>query len=485
MKVLFVCSTDDVQSVQKPLRSWSRVQFGISYISSILKSNGHQTQLVVLGSSQWKKSTNLLSATIEVFAPQLVCFTSVCSQYAFIEKMANLIKSQWPETYLVIGGPHATLSPDEAINGPFDSVCIGEGEFPALELCDQLEQKIEPHGIANLWIKSLKGEIEKNVTRNFIQNLDKLPFPDREMWKPWINAKLDDEISVLLGRGCPYNCTYCSNHALKKVANGSYVRFRSPENILQEVIYIHQNYQYRKIYFEVETIAVNKAWMIELCNLLKNFNYTINNAISYGCNFRISSQSMDEKLFIAMGQANFTRINIGLESGSERIRRDILKRNYSNSDFLEVVSLARKHGLKVFVFNMIGLPDESLNEHMDTVRLNREFQPDGHFTGIFYPYPGTELYNTCIQKGFLQGRLDIQRERMQPVIELPSFTKAQIQSAYTWFDYHVYKGHKPLTKLLLLVIMVKIRSNPITNLLFRKIVQLPVLRYLRARLSDN
>lgn len=74
---------------------------------------------------------------------------------------------------------------------------------------------------------------------------------------------------------------------------------------------------------------------------------------------------------------------------------------------------------------------------------------------------------------------------MQPVLEHPHFTKAQIQSAHTWFDYQVYRGHKPLIELLLLCIMVKIRSNPVTNLLFRRIVQLPGLRHLRAKLAGN
>jgi len=131
VKVMFIYSTDDVQSVQTPLRSWSSIQFGISYISSMLKFHGHQTQLLVLGSNQWRDSTKLLKTSIEQFVPRLVCFTAVYSQYAFIEKIASLIKSQWPDTYLIIGGPHATLKPDEVITGPFDSVCIGEGEFPA------------------------------------------------------------------------------------------------------------------------------------------------------------------------------------------------------------------------------------------------------------------------------------------------------------------------------------------------------------------
>jgi hypothetical protein len=132
---------------------------------------------------------------------------------------------------------------------------------------------------------------------------------------------------------------------------------------------------------------------------------------------------------------------------------------------------------------MIGLPGESLNDHKETVLLNRRCQPEGHYTGIFFPYPGTELYDTCIQQGLIQGEPDTQMERKRPVLKLPDFSKTQIQRAYTWFNYHVYRRNKPLWRILMQVITVKIRSNPTTNVLFRKIVQLPVLRHLRAKLA--
>ena len=483
MKIMFIYSFDDIQSTLKPLRSWASIQFGISYISSVLKAHGHQTSLLVLGCNKWKDSIQLLKSSIEEFDPSLICFTAVFSQYSFIEKIARFTKNQWAEKFLLIGGVHATSNPNEVINGPFDALCIGEGEYPTLELCSQLKNKKIPHGIANLWIKSHDGKIEKNEPRNFLQNLDMLPFPDREIWKPWIKEQLDAEFSVLLGRGCPYNCTYCSNHILRNVARGKYTRFRSPENILKEIAFVYNNYPLQRIYLEVETIAINKTWAIELCRQLEVFNATIDNSIYYGCNFRISTQSVDEKLFIALKKANFYKINIGLESGSEKIRREILKRNYSNKDFMNAVSMAHKYKLSVYIFNMVGLPGESLNDHMETVLLNRQCQPEGHYTGIFFPYPGTELYNISIKQGLIKGSVNTQMERKQAIIELPDFTKAQIQHAYIWFNYRIYKGYKPFWVILIQVMLTKVRSNPTTNFLFRQIVQLPTLRHMRAKFA--
>ena len=487
MKIMFVYSFVDAQSTLKPLRTWASIQFGISYISSVLKAHNHQTRLLVLGSNRQKDSIQLLKSSVQEFKPSLICFTAVFSQFIFIKEIAEFIKSQFPDIFLIIGGVHATLYPNDVINGPFDALCIGEGEYATLELCNQLEKgRHTPHNIENLWIKSHDGKIEKNKPRDFIQNLDMLPLPDREMWEPWMKEQIDGEFSVLLGRGCPYNCTYCSNHILRKIARGKYIRMRSPGNIINELALMHINYPHPKIIFEVEAIALDKTWAIEFCSQLEAFNSTIDNSILFACNFRISPELIDEKLFIAFKKANFYKINIGLESGSERIRNEVLKRNYSNDDFIGTVALARKYGLEIYTYNMIGIPEESLNDHMETVYLNRKCQPDGHYTSIFFPYPGTKLYDTCIKQGLIEKSIVApQMERRQAIIKLPNFTKKQIQHAYTWFNYHVYKGYKPLWRILIHVITVKIQSNPISNFLFREIVQWPILKHLRTRLSEN
>ena len=122
---------------------------------------------------------------------------------------------------------------------------------------------------------------------------------------------------------------------------------------------------------------------------------------------------------------------------------------------------------------------------METVSLNRKCQPDRHYTGIFFPYPGTELHTRCVEQGLLKGPVHTRMERKQAILDLPNFSKAQIQRAYTWFDYRVYKGRKPLWVILAQVIAAKVRSNPTSNFLFRQVVQLPILRHVRAMLAGS
>ncbi len=464
MNVLFVHSEEDAYSPEKPISLWERMQFGISYISSYLKQAGHSTRLVVLtGATQ-----NLIQDYVEEFQPGLVCFTAVFSQLRFMSEVAATLKMSHPDLYLLIGGSHASLDPDSCIQADFDAVCVGEGEEPTLELVEQLESGRRPAGIPNLWIKR-DGEVEKNPTRPFRRDLDSLPFPDREMWFPWL-AFPESRPSVLLGRGCPFQCTYCSNHALQRLAPGPYVRFRSAENIIAELEEVTERIPASPdIYMEVETFGVNTRWAMELCEHLEAFNARREQPISFGTNLRVTRNNHQGELFQALGKANFKFINIGLESGSERLRSEVLKRDYSNEDVIGAVRLARENGLQIGIYNLIGIPGETPADFRETIRVNRACQPDWFLLSVFFPYPGTDLHRLASEQGLLDGPLDMQLERRRPVLDLPGFSKRQVQRRHNWFAFSVYRGHRPMHEILFVVSRARIFQSNFLLRIFRKL----------------
>ena len=448
MKILFVYTIGYAQSLSPngALIDIRCMPFGISYISSFLKSHGHDTRLVVM-----TKRSNLssLDQEIKVYSPGLICFTSVASEFPFVENLGLNVKTRYPDIFLLIGGVHVSLNGDESILKVFDALCFGEGEKATLELAERLQQGLAPEGIANLWIKRPDG-IEKNPVRPFIADIDALPFPDRGLWKGWIEEKKSTRTpAILLGRGCPFECSYCCNHSLKKLARGRYVRFRSPENILAEIEDVLRHYPLTKdIYFEVETFGANLKWSLELCTALTKSNAARSAPLSFGVNIRITPNltlKMDA-LFREMKNSNFRYVNIGLESGSERMRKDILSRNYANEDIVKAVALAKKYGFQVYLYNLIGLPFETVEDFNQTVALNRICLPDFYYLSIFFPYPGTRLHTMCRENGFLpSGFLETDLERVSAGLSFPGFTKNQIQKAYIWFDYYVYRGHRPMS----------------------------------------
>ncbi len=465
MNVLLIYSLQDAQSTEKPLSTPQQIQFGISYISSFLKEKGHNTELLIL-TRETKNS--VIDEYLERFKPELIGFTAVATEFDFVADIARYIKSRRPHIYLLIGGVHVSLNPEDSMLEYFDALCVGEGEEPALELINQLEEGKTPAGIANLWIKR-NNKIEKSPTRPFINNIDSLPFPDREMWIKWTETS-ELCCSVLLGRGCPFQCTYCCNHAVRTVSEGAYVRFRSPENVINELEEISLMFpEMDEVYYEVETFVARIKWAIDICSALESFNSKRERPFTYGVNLRVTPKSQYETLFEGMKKSNFKYINIGLESGSERVRKEILKRNYSNDDIINAVTLARKHGLKVSFFNLIGIPGETVDDFKETVRVNRICLPDRHYLSIFYPYPGTELYFLCKKQGLIDDNINPELERRKSVLDLKGFSRKQIQRSYIWFDYYAFKGYRPLYKILARVFLSQIHSNYYLNRLYNKI----------------
>jgi anaerobic magnesium-protoporphyrin IX monomethyl ester cyclase len=455
LNVLFVHAEDDHYTRKKPLEGYERMQFGISYISSILKEKGHETRLVV----PTRESDAAVFEYIRDFNPGLICFTSVYTVFDLISEVARRVKKRHPDIFLAVGGPHASLRPDECLEGAFDAVCVGEGEYATLELVEQLESGRSPRGIPNLYIKR-DGGVERNPTRPFLEDIEALPFPDREMWLPWVANPLSRP-SVLAGRGCPFQCTYCCNHALRRLADGKYVRLRSPENIAEEISSIKKVYYLlQEMYLEVETLGADSEWALELCSLLEDINDQYDVPISYGTNLRVTPNTDYEKLFAALKKSNFDFVNIGLESGSERVRREILKRRYSNRDVMNAVEAARRHGIRVGFYNLIGLPGETKEDFRETVRMNRVCKPDWYLLSAFFPYPGTELHETSLELGLIHEDLDRKLERRRPVLDQPQFTKRQVRRRLTWSPLLFNAGIRPAGEIVRRLFLGKIYSSP-------------------------
>ena len=465
MRVLFVYSTQKTIVPQKPLLNRESIYHGISSIAGLLKHHRHECRLTVLDRANGKQNLKILSQKINRFKPQIIAFTAVFSEFDFICRIASQVKKHFPDVFLIAGGVHITLNPDENYLSLFDAICIGEGERPVLELVQRLEAKESINDIRNLWVKTPDG-IVKNPVRPFLQNLDELPFPDREMWREWI-LEPRTKPTVLLGRGCPFDCRYCSNHSLRKISTGKYVRMRSPENILSEIRDLYVEYPgVNEIQLEVETIVFDRDWLKNLCDQLETFGKETGFKVYFSTNLRLFPSIDIEFVFEQFKKANITLITIGLESGSYRIRKEILHRDYSNELVLKAADTAKNYGIAVALFNMVGLPTETPVEFAETLEMNRQIQPAFHATSIFFPYPGTKIIETCKQMNLLPEFINTKDERQLAILDLPGFSRKQIQKSFDSFHYQVYrkKKNKSLTRLIIYYSMCFLGHNFYANL---------------------
>lgn len=435
MNILFVYTLYSPLSPEKPFETQDEIPFGISYISAYLKRHGHQTRLFV---ATQKTGFAAFDSEIQDFNPDVVAFTCVASEYGRVRKFAEYCKRQYGNILRIVGGAHPSLNPSEEMLDIFDMVCVGEGEIPMLAIADGLERgALKLWDVPSIWYRK-GGALFKNKTCNFIEDLDALPIPDREMWQRWI-AEPRSRLSILLGRGCPYVCTYCSNHALKETAEGSYVRMRTADNIISEISEMKRQFPWAKeIYMEVETFGGGKIdSALDFCKKLEEYNQAADEKLEFGINFRVARYIERFKLlFPAMYDAGFRFINIGLESGSEKVRRGILRRNETNEDLLKTVSLVKTSGMKVFMYNLIGLPHEQEEDILETIRMNRLLRPDNHILSIFYPYPGTALHAMCVDLGIApeKGMIEVECERVDPLQGLPGITREKVLWYFLWFN---------------------------------------------------
>lgn len=398
--------------------------YGIAWISAVLKMNGHKTSLLHITRDIPKKK---LIINIKQVKPDMICFSSTTNQFSYVKKYAKWIKEVF-NLPIICGGIHATLCPDEVISyNDIDIACIGEGEYPLLELVNALESGKKSSQIMNLWLK--KNEvIIKNPIRPLIQNLDKLPFPDTEIFQyKKILIKRGGEASFIAGRGCPYNCTYCCNHAIRKIYEGKgiYVRIRTVNNVLKEIKHVIDKYGnlIKKISFDDDTFTLSHNWVKKFCEMYKKeFDYP------FSCNVRVDT--INRKILVALKKAGCDTINIGIESGNEWLRRNILKRSFTNKQIINVCKTANEVGINIYTFNMIGLPFETPSMIEETIELNRLLNSSRVQTSIFYPYPNTELYKICKQEGFLTIKSKNSYFDEGTTLNLPTLTEKEINNYY-------------------------------------------------------
>ncbi len=166
-------------------------------------------------------------------------------------------------------------------------------------------------------------------------------------------------------------------------------------------------------------------------------------------------------LFNSLSKAGFKYINLGIESGSERLRNDVLKRFYRNEELIRACDEAHDSGLKINAFNMVGIPGETPRDFKMTIEINRRCLPEKNNLSIFFPYPGTELHRQCAKRRLnLRFKSHDYLERFRPLLGLPEFSDRMIKHYFRWFDWYAFKGIKPLPKILSQVAFRTIGGHP-------------------------
>jgi len=383
----------------------------------------------------------------------IVGFTINTVDLPEVERLSLLVKESHPHIVTIGGGVHPTLSPEETIALPgLDVICRGEGEYAMLELCDHLRAGKKPTGIAGLWFSRGRGT-ERNPVRPLIADLSTLPPPLHVIHTvtSYNEDSVKDMVFFMGSRGCPYGCTYCCNDAIRSVFpdHGGYYRLKPVERLISELRdYIERNPGTRFISFYDDVLMGNRKWFESFCERYQA-------EIDIGCFMAGRWELLTEHTIPLLKKIRCYFLLIGVEVGNEELRCKILKRNQTTEMMLERAELLRRHKVRYGLYTMVGLPTETLENALETVKLAVRLKGNLIFShhSIFYPFPGTPLSDMCKAQGFISDRT-VGSYFDDTRLDMPAFSRAQVvwaQRRFTQFCIAYWLAFKMPVRLAALI----------------------------------
>lgn len=393
---------------------------GPMHILSVLQQAGHSVDVFIAGGEK-----DLL-ASVMAFNPQVVAFSCLTGLHPMALEAAEDIKKLKPDTLTLFGGPHFTFVPETLEHPSVDIICRGEGEYAVLDLLNALDNNGDIREIQNLWVKE-NGVLHQNSLRPLIENLDSLPFPERSFHFKYPLLRKSLTRHFMAGRGCPYDCSFCFNHAWRRLyeGKGPLVRLRSPENLIREILDVKAKYGMKSVVFEDDTFTLKKQWLREFSPLYKR-----EVGLPFFCHVR--ADRFDEETAHLLKESGCATVGFAVETDNDFIRNEVLHKLITKEQILETARLLKKHKIKFLTFNMLGSPGETLKDAWATINLNAALKTDLPRYTLLQIYPGTEIENYALEKGYLknQGQHVSQAFSMLQTTHLELSQKDQLINLY-------------------------------------------------------
>ncbi len=386
--------------VNPRMNASSQPPLGLAYLSASLKQAGYRDVSII--DTTWENLDQRLDAL--EFVPDLIGIQVMTPYFNRSLAVGETVRRRFPNAKLVVGGPHPTADPQQtAMVLKPDVGVLGEGELTLLDLVQTLERGESLGGVEGVFFESDTGEFVLAQPRATIQDLDALPFPDRDAlpMELYLRRGIMQEFgfkalratTILTTRGCPFTCVYCSRLLGRKV------RYRSAENIIEEISLLVDKYGIDGLFIVDDTFTVNPRWTTEVCEQLQRQKYKLEIAI----NSRVDA--INREFLQVLKAAGVMSIAFGVESGSQDIL-DSLKKGTTLEQIEEAVRRTREAGIKVKGYFMIGSPGETLETMRQSVDLARRLPFNQVQFSITTPYPGTELWNIATEQHLVEDFSD-------------------------------------------------------------------------------
>lgn len=347
-------------------------ELGIMYLSAMLKKNGHQTDMI-------QTELEDIDEKMVSFKPDFVCYSICTGEQKFALEINNALKEKY-RFKSVFGGPHCTFFPEMANEKNVDFWIMGQGEIAILDVIEGREKN-------------------KIVHNPLIEDINEIPFPDREIFYKYDDFRKNPMKNVVTSRDCPYSCSFCFSHLWREIHKNESRKFfqrRTVDNVIEEIKQIRENYPLEKVQFNDDNFLPVGDWIDEFC---EKYKQEIN--LPFCCS--LTANLVKEETVKKLKNAGLEMVKFALESVNYSIRKDILnKPQIKNEDVIRTIRLLKKYNLKMRIFNIIGLPIENpLKDALDTLEFNQKVEPTESWVSIFQPYPKLKLTEYSIEKGYI------------------------------------------------------------------------------------
>jgi radical SAM superfamily enzyme YgiQ (UPF0313 family) len=340
-----------------------------------------------------------IQSVLTKYKPTVIGITAKTANFASAKIIAKLAKEFDKQIIVVVGGPHPSTIGSAVLDCPDIDICVkGEGEITIVELLKAIEGKKEFKDIKGIAYKE-NGQILDNLPQEFIKDLDSLCFPHESASEVLIDYDKYPPVAfnrIFATRGCPFNCSFCGSRNIWS----RQVRFRSIENVIKQIKSIQEKIGMDAVHFDDDTFGVNKQYIQNLCNaFMENLPW-----LRWSCEAHVNL--VDEQIISTMKRTGCTMIQLGIESGNNEILKKINK-NTTIEKALSVCKIIKKHNIELQTFFMVGFPWETEETLKDTRVAMKKSKSDMIHYSIFTPYPGTEIFQFCKEKGLIGDDYDV------------------------------------------------------------------------------
>lgn len=362
-------------------------------LAAPLLQAGHEVEILDLNMAS--QPTSELEKRLDEFSPDYVGITCTTPLFYKVKHIASVVKRHNANAIVVTGGPHPSSLPGSTLaDSDLDLVCVGEGDFTMAQVVSGADWS----SIKGIWYKK-DGKIIANPAREYIADLDQLPFPDwslcnlKKYKTPRLSCRRNPVGTMETSRGCVFGCTYCNKNIF-----GRTFRVKSPQRVVDEMEYM-LSIGFHEIHIMDDGFTIDLGRAKQICDLIKErgliFPWNLHNGIRV--------DRVDREFLEKARDAGCYGITFGVESGDQTLL-DNIDKGTTLEQARKVFKWTKEVGIETLAYFMIGLPGETEETMQKTIDFAKELDPDYTKVSILLPLPGTPLYHDFEQQGYIKSK---------------------------------------------------------------------------------